>query len=988
MGKPDTLSDRAGELPDPSRRTFMKGASGLTLGLSRLGGAVSSTFVGQVLAEQVIPSYRSAEDLYRKEWRWDKVTWGSHTNVCLPGSCSFHVYVKDGMVWREEQAANNPASNPNYPDYNPLGCQKGCSFHANIYGDERVKYPLQRVGERGEGKWQRISWEDALTRIAEGIVDALEEQGPDAFILDPPHAHLGSVGWAGAHRMTQIIGGVSPDLNVLIGDFFKGCFDTVGKQHTGYSADNLFDAELIFLTCSNWSYTMPAIYHFLTEARYNGTELVSISPDYNPTAITCDYHVPIRQGCDAAFWLGVSKVMMDEGLVNVDFVRSQTDLPLLVRRDNGRFLRQIDLDGSGREDQLYFYDRTSASVVKAPRGTLAFDGDQALEGDYEVTLADGTQVIVTPVYQTLTEQLADYTPQRVHEMSGVHPTLLTRMARKVASKVTCSYIGFTSAKIYHGDLAERALILAMALSGNWGKPGTGWNCWATPGDPIEMLMVMEKPVREGGLEAIAQIEHAMGEKLRAEDPDVSDELISIELIKAMTTQMGQVPPVFLLHYHAGYKELYDNQAWADPALKRSFSEYLDESIEKGWWKKEHIRPAPETTPRVYMITSGNPLRRLRSGMIKYREELFPKLTTLFAIEPRMSTSAMFCDIVLPAAWYYEKKDMTVSITNNPRFCLIEKAVEPQGEARPEWEIYAAILHKVGEVAAARGLTGYTDFFGQQRRYDQLWSKFTMNGAVVSQEQALEEMVTIAAVSGIFPEGYTMADFERDGVVEQQGFGLGFMKHLVANEYNPRKPFYSLRWHVDNQKIYPTYTRRAQFYIDHEWYLEAGEALPVHKDPPKIGGDHPYYLTGGHPRHSVHSVHLSQPLLLKLHRGQPVMHINPQDAGKKGLADGDWVRVHNDYAHFEIMVRTSPTIQPTQCVIYFWEGYQFRDWNIYDNLLIGMPKPLHLAGGYEQLRFYFLNGSPGPSTDRGVRVDLHKIEEPATRTVGLAASDKA
>ena len=116
----------------------------------------------------------------------------------------------------------------------------------------------------------------------------------------------------------------------------------------------------------------------------------------------------------------------------------------------------------------------------------------------------------------------------------------------------------------------------MALSGNWGKPGTGWNCWAAPADPIEMMMVMNKPVKQGGLEELEQLEHALGEKLRAEDPDISDEMIGIELIKAMSTQLGQVPPVFLLYYHSGYKELYDKQEWNDPALTRSFTEYLEE----------------------------------------------------------------------------------------------------------------------------------------------------------------------------------------------------------------------------------------------------------------------------------------------------------------------------------------------------------------------------------------------------------------------------
>ncbi|GAB4353126.1 MAG: hypothetical protein Kow0073_09180 [Immundisolibacter sp.] len=60
-------------------------------------------------------------------------------------------------MWREEQTAKNHASNPDYPDYNPLGCQKGCSLHTNLHGDHRIQYPRRRLGEPGAAKRERIS---------------------------------------------------------------------------------------------------------------------------------------------------------------------------------------------------------------------------------------------------------------------------------------------------------------------------------------------------------------------------------------------------------------------------------------------------------------------------------------------------------------------------------------------------------------------------------------------------------------------------------------------------------------------------------------------------------------------------------------------------------------------------------------------------------------------------------------------------------------
>ena len=73
----------------------------------------------------------------------------------------------------------------------------------------------------------------------------------------------------------------------------------------------------------------------------------------------------------------------------------------------------------------------------------------------------------------------------------------------------------------------------------------------------------------------------------------------------------------------------------------------------------------------------------------------------------------------------------------------------------------------------------------------------------------------------------------------------------------------------------------------------------------------------------------------------------------------------------VATRSCVTIQPGQVVVYMWEGYQFKEWKIFDRALIGQPKALHFAGGYTQFRYYFMNGSPGVTTDRGVRVDYEK-----------------
>ena len=91
-------------------------------------------------------------DRYRKQWKWDKIAWGSHCVDCYPTNCSYRVYVRDGRVVREEQAGNFRTIEEGVPDMNPAGCQKGAQWSQMLYGKERVLHPLRRTGERGEGK--------------------------------------------------------------------------------------------------------------------------------------------------------------------------------------------------------------------------------------------------------------------------------------------------------------------------------------------------------------------------------------------------------------------------------------------------------------------------------------------------------------------------------------------------------------------------------------------------------------------------------------------------------------------------------------------------------------------------------------------------------------------------------------------------------------------------------------------------------------------
>ncbi len=139
-----------------TRRAFLHtaGAATLLLSLDRLAFAEGAASAPASGVPPPIPPYRGWEDVYRGKWAWDKVVRSSHfVNCWYQAHCAWDVFVKDGLVWREEQAADYPAVRPDTPDFNPRGCQKGACYSALMYEPSRLKYPLKRVGERGAGRW-------------------------------------------------------------------------------------------------------------------------------------------------------------------------------------------------------------------------------------------------------------------------------------------------------------------------------------------------------------------------------------------------------------------------------------------------------------------------------------------------------------------------------------------------------------------------------------------------------------------------------------------------------------------------------------------------------------------------------------------------------------------------------------------------------------------------------------------------------------------
>jgi anaerobic selenocysteine-containing dehydrogenase len=177
----------------------------------------------------------------------------------------------------------------------------------------------------------------------------------------------------------------------------------------------------------------------------------------------------------------------------------------------------------------------------------------------------------------------------------------------------------------------------------------------------------------------------MIQALKMQDPTMSDELAAVELARMMVSLDTTVPPAFMWYYHCGYRENWNRPEWNDPAMKRTFDEYMEEAVTKGWWAGA-ARPGPDMPPRVLIMCGGNYLRRLRGGQNQLLTHFWPKLKCTVTVDVRMSTTGLFSDYFLPVAHHYEKTTFhipTQHISSSPVGGIPNpRVIKPRGDSCP------------------------------------------------------------------------------------------------------------------------------------------------------------------------------------------------------------------------------------------------------------------------------------------------------------------
>ena len=940
-----------------SRRDFLKAAGVASLALALPEGVLSLEALAAVEDPMKPYPYKGWEDLYRGIWKWDKVAAATHSSNCT-GACRWRVYVKDGVILREEQPREFPSLGGDIPDFAPRGCQKGACYNTTYtYGPERVKYPLIRVGERGEGKFRQATWDEALELIAGKIVDNIKENGSDTVGLFTPVPAISNVRFCSFHRFGHLIGATAYTFYDWYGDLPPGSTATYGVMTDPCETADWFNSRYIIIQGARLTDTRIPDAHFYTEARYNGAKIVIFSPDYNPTVTHADQWVPLKPGTDAAFNMGMANVIVGRKLYDAPYIKEQTDLPFLVRVDDKKFLRESDLVKDGSKERFYSWDIKSNKPVlmrgtwgdKPPKelptppfagrntmgyepGTIALnDIDPALEGQFEVTLQDGKKVKVEPVFESLKRTLADFTPAKASKITGIKASVIEGLAteyaetaRKTGGKVLIIN-GVGANHWFHVLENNRTQMLLAGLVGSVGKNGGGWTHYVGQWKPVNIA-------------GIAQVAFPMG-----------------------PAKQRFVNTTMWLYKHSNMKDLIDTEEQKRHGYKKGIKEYMEESISKGWMP---MSPA-KGDPKVLIVGLANFLGQAK-GQDTILRNMWHKLDLVVDINIRIDTTAFYSDVVLPAAGHYEKHDI-VSTEEHTFFQCLTPAVEPLYGSKTEWEIFRLLSEKVQSVAEKKGFTSFNDAkFGLQRDLSTLYSQFTNDGKFVNQKDVAQFILDNAPMT----KGYKFEDIEARP------------QRTKVNWTSPMEdgvPYTGYKFMVNQKKPYPTLTGRQQFYIDHEWFIDFGEELPIFK--PVLQADkYPLKWDTPHNRWFIHSTWSDSTQMLRLMRGGSYFLLSPEDAEARGIKDNDWAEVFNDHGRLVSRVKIYPSAPNGSAIIYF--GYErfinakqgspdIKKGSSFNSPVPIRINPLHMVGGYYHIQFKPNYWGP-TGVNRDVRVEVKKF----------------
>src|SRR5687768_7784518 len=235
-----------------------------------------------------------------------------------PDTCAMLVTVEDGRAVRV-------AGDPDHPFTNGFLCAKVNRYIERTYHPDRLLYPMRRVGPKGRGEFERISWDDAIDEIARRLGEIIRSaDGPQAIL---PYSYAGTMGMLQGssidRRFFHSIGASKLDRTICSMAGTVGMRMTVGAN-IGADVEGIPESDLVLLWGTNTLTSNPHMWPFVLEARARGAPVIAIDPIRTRTAAQCDDWLAIQPGTDAALALGMMHVLFAEGLEDSEYLAAHT----------------------------------------------------------------------------------------------------------------------------------------------------------------------------------------------------------------------------------------------------------------------------------------------------------------------------------------------------------------------------------------------------------------------------------------------------------------------------------------------------------------------------------------------------------------------------------------------------------------------------------------------------------------------------------------
>lgn len=442
-----------------TRRGFLKttGAAALGAGAVAMGGLAP-----MAKAEATDAAATEGETVFHSACRGN-----------CGSKCHMDVVVREGKVVRVA-AAQYPEEDARWRRL----CVKGYTQPQRVYDPDRLKYPMRRTGERGEGQWERISWDEAIEEIAGKIGPAIKDHGGTSVGVWSSYGSYGVLNGAQAGYMSMAYGRFITSVGATVlgagADYAQIYEQMLLLGQSGNSFDDAANAKCIVSWGGNPAEAYVHGWQFVCQARENGAKLITIDPQFTASAAHSDMYLPIRPGTDGALMLAMANYIRENGLTDDDFLREKTVAPFLVK-DDGTYVRMSDYGVEPTQgptnpmtgmptvvDPVVVWDEETGA-----QSVLANASKPAILGEY--TLSDGR--VCKTCYQVVLDSISDYTIEKAAEICDLPAKDIEKFARMYAEGPTyvMTFQGFGHHVNSHHNFKNLALITAM--TGNFGKPG-------------------------------------------------------------------------------------------------------------------------------------------------------------------------------------------------------------------------------------------------------------------------------------------------------------------------------------------------------------------------------------------------------------------------------------------------------------------------------------------------------------------------------------